>query len=401
MDSRESTSSVSSELLFDPADPEFRLDPVPAYKRLLAETPVFPNPRGGWILSRHAHCMKVLESLSFGHDPEASSEVASAQRRGGLFVYMDPPDHTRLRGLVAKAFTLRTVEQMRPRIQRIVDDLIDEVERAGSMELIADFAYPLPVTVITEMLGVRAEDRHLFGQWTRDFVRGLDPQRSVPPAVRARQVQAGIAFRDYCSQLIESRRTNLGDDLISELIKAEEAGDRLTKEEMLATLTLLLIAGHETTVNLVGNGILQLMRHRKEWDRVVSDASFAKTAVEEILRFDPPVLFVRRRAVEDTEIDGVKIAKGDRLTVVIGAANRDPDVFPDPHRLDAGRQKNPHITFGLGIHFCLGAPLARIEGQIAFATLARRLPNLALDVEEPEYREHVTLRGLAALPVRF
>jgi cytochrome P450 len=314
----------------------------------------------------------------------------------------DPPDHTRLRSLVSKAFTPRVVEGLRPRIQRIVDDLITRAEQAGSMDLIEEFAYPIPVNVICEMLGVPVEDHERFRGWSLDIARGLDsvllpPESDIP----RRSGAARHALSDYFRSLIAERRAAPRGDLLSALIAAEEAGDKLSEDELLATCILLLIAGHETTVNLIGNGTLALLRHPAELRRLRENPGLIGSAVEELLRYDGPVQRTARIPSTEVTIGGRTIPKGAMVMPFIGAADRDPACFPHPDRLDLARADNRHIAFGLGIHFCLGAPLARVEGQIAIATLVRRLPKLALDVDQPEYRQSLTLRGLKALPVRL
>lgn len=395
------------ELLFDPRDRAFLTSPFSTYKRMLEESPRYKSPYGGWILSRHRDCQIVLEHPAASHDPtNAETRAFTPTKRYRAqgqrsFLSMDPPDHTRLRGLVSKAFTPRMIDRLRPLMQQIVDEAIDRYSGPGEMEIIDDLAYPLPIRIICEMLGVPSEDEQDFKNWSRLLTRGLDPEVSVPPEEMERRMQAGIELTTYLRDLIEERRKNPKEDLISELIAVEEQGDKLSRDELMATLRLLLIAGHETTVNLIGNGVLQLLRHRSEFERLGRDPSLAKTAVEEVLRFDPPVLFTGRTAMEDIELDGITIRKGEHATVLIGAANRDPEVFDEPERFDIGRRRNPHLAFGLGIHFCLGAPLARVEGQIALTTLANRLPKMKLQTDAPEYREHVVLRGLRALHVSF
>lgn len=393
--------------LIDLFDREFIANPAPVYKRMVEEAPRYRTSYGGWILSRHADCMAILEHPGTSHDPENAQAGAFGpprplpMRRQRSFLSLDPPDHTRLRGLVSKAFTPRMVDRLRPLMQQIVDEAIEAHAESGEMEIIDDLAYPLPIRIICEMLGVPSRDEQLFKEWSRVLTRSLDPAPSVPPDEVERWMQAGIALTMYLNDLIEERKRNPQDDLISGLIEAEERGDKLTRDELLATLRLLLIAGHETTVNLIGNGVLNLLRHRAEFERLGKDPSLAKSAVEEVLRFDPPVLFTGRTAMEDIQLNGITIKERENIIILIGAANRDPAVFEDPDRFDVGRIRNPHLAFGLGIHFCLGAPLARVEGQIALATLAARLPRMELQIATPEYREHVVLRGLRALPVSF
>ena len=392
---------------FNPMDPEFLANPYPTYQRLRAEDPVHHSPLDFWVLTRYEDVAAVLRDPRFIKEPlapfvAARFGVAVPSGVGLSMLDRDPPDHTRLRSLVSKAFTPRVVEGLRPRIQRIVDDLIARAEAAGSMDLIEEFAYPIPVNVICEMLGVPVEDHERFRGWSLDIARGLDsillpPESEVP----RRSGAARHAIGEYFRELIAERRASPRGDLLSALIAAEEAGDKLSEDELLATCILLLIAGHETTVNLIGNGTLALLRHPAELRRLRETPGLIASAVEELLRYDGPVQRTARIPSTDVTIGGRTIGKGEMVMPFIAAADRDPAQFPDPDRLDLARADNRHIAFGWGIHFCLGAPLARVEGQIAIGTLARRLPNLALATDKLEYRPSLTLRGLKTLPVRF
>jgi cytochrome P450 len=400
---------------FNPFDPEFRRDPVPSYRRLREEDPTHHSPLGVWVLTRYDDCLAVLRHPHASSDARNSSsfqdffehlngedaEALSDMRRLRPFLFMDPPDHTRLRGLVAKAFTPRVVEGLRPRVQSLVDELLDAVAERGDMELIEDLAYPLPVRVISEMLGVPPEDHETFKGWSRELARSLDPDFMVPADVLERRRQAVLAFHDYFRALIAERRARPSGDLLSALIAAEDEGHRLTEDEVLSTCTLLLVAGHETTVNLIGNGMLALLRHPDELARLRDDPSLARSGVEELLRYDPPVTMTARIAMEDIEVGGITVEAGAQAILLLGAANRDPAQFADPDRLDLARPDNHHVAFGHGIHFCLGAPLARVEGQIALTEVARRFPDLELAADEPEYKENIVLRGLASLPLQF
>ena len=330
-----------------------------------------------------------------------ASDAGPEWERRRSFLFMDPPDHTRLRGLVSKAFTARTIERLRPRVRAVMNELIERVKDRGKLELVEDVAYPLPVTIISEMLGVPMEDHEVFKEWSKELARSLDPEPFIPQDVLRRREQAANDFRAYFDDLIDQRRSNPGDDLLSGLIVAEEKGDTLTKDELLSTCILLLIAGHETTVNLIANGVLALLRNPKEFEKLKEDRTLAKTAVEETLRYDPPVLFTARVAMTDIEAEDITVSKGEQVILLLGAANRDPDVFDDPHEFDIARSRNPHLAFGMGIHFCIGAPLARVEGQIAFDLLAERLPNMELETDQPEYKENIVLRGMKALPISF
>ena len=395
-----------SGIAFNPMDPAFVADPYPMYHRLRAEDPVHHSPLGFWILTRYDDVVAALR------DPRLAKEAIAgflAARFGAPVPVMglsmldrDPPDHTRLRSLVSKAFTPRVVEGLRPRIQQIVDGLIDRARDAGAMDLIDEFAYPIPVNVICEMLGVPVEDHERFRGWSLDIARGLDSILLPPDSeVPKRSVTSRHALADYFRELIARRRASPRADLLSGLIAAEEAGDKLSENELLATCILLLIAGHETTVNLIGNGTLALLRHPDQLRRLRDNPALIGSAVEELLRFDGPVQRTARIPSEDVVIDGQTIAKGEMVMPFIGAADRDPAQFPEPDRLDIGRTDNRHIAFGWGIHFCLGAPLARVEGQIGINTLVQRLPKLSLATDAPQFRESLTLRGLKSLPVTF
>ncbi len=391
---------------FDPMAPEFVADPYPTYHRLRAEDPVHQSPRGFWVLTRYEDVVASLRDPRFGKEALAAFVAA---RYGGLppgvglsMLDRDPPDHTRLRGLVNKAFTPRVVEVLRPRVRTIVDDLLDRVEGKGAMDLIEDFAYPLPVIVICEMLGVPVEDRDRFKEWGLDIARGLDGiMLPADSEVIRRSHASRSAIGAYFRELIAERRAAPRADLLSALIAAEEAGDKLSENELVATCILLLIAGHETTVNLIGNGTLALLRHPDQLRRLREDPGLIGSAVEELLRYDGPVQRTARVLSDDVTVGGRTIPKGGMVMPFIGAADRDPAQFPDPDRLDIARADNRHIAFGWGIHFCLGAPLARVEGQIAINTLVERLPGLALATDIPQFRQSLTLRGLTSLPVSF
>ena len=395
-----------ADLQFNPMDPEFVADPYPTYHRLRTEDPVHHSPLGFWVLTRYDDVVTALRDPRLAKEAIASFVAARfgapVPATGLSMLDRDPPDHTRLRGLVSKAFTPRVVEGLRPRIQQIVDALLDGAAARGSMDLIEEFAYPIPVIVICEMLGVPVEDHEHFKGWSLDIARGLDLIWLGPDSeVGRRSIAARQALADYFRGLIAQRRAAPRTDLLSGLIAAEEAGDKLNEVELLATCILLLIAGHETTVNLIGNGTLALLRHPGELRRLRENPTLIVSAVEELLRYDGPVQRTARIPSEDVTIGRHTIAKGEMVMPFIGAADRDPAQFADPDRLDIGRTDNRHIAFGWGIQFCLGAPLARLEGQIAINTLVRRLPKISLATDVPEYRQSLTLRGLKALPVSF
>jgi hypothetical protein len=313
----------------------------------------------------------------------------------------DPPDHGRLRGLVVRAFTARRVEDMRPRIQQIVDDTIDRVEPHGHMDLIADFAFRLPVTVICDMLGIPAEDRDLFGR-SDAAGRLLDPAPLTRDEINMHNA-FNQASAEYFSRLFELRRRQPGDDLTTQLVQAEEAGSKLSNEELTANIVLLFGAGHETTVNLIGNGLLALHRHPDQLRLLRSDPSLMANAIDELLRYDSSVQLTGRTTLEDVgDIGGIAMAKGQSVLCLLGAANRDPAIYPERDRLDIRRSDIRPLSFGGGIHYCLGAQLARIEGEIAIATLLRRLPTLRLDdPDHPDWRQTFVLRGLNKLPASW
>ena len=389
---------------FNPFLPEFIENPFPIYHRLRSEDPVHESPMGFWVLTRYDDVAGMLRDARFGRKGFDTLLQARFGEAGFdlSMLFRDPPDHTRLRALVSKAFTPRVVEEMRGRIQEIVDALLDRAQDVGRMDVIADLAYPLPLIVICEMLGVPTENRDLFRRWSVDIARSLDAiALPTEPEVIERGTAARHALADYFRGLIAERRRRPKADLLSDLIAAEEQGDKLTEGELMATVLLLFVAGHETTVNLIGNGTLALLRHPVELRALRADPGLIGSAVEELLRYDGPVQRTGRMPNTDVALGGRTIPKGALVLGLIGAANRDPAHFPDPDRLDITRGDNRHLAFGWGIHFCLGAPLARLEAQIAILALVRRLPRLALATARLEWRRASTLRGLTALPVTF
>jgi len=391
---------------FDLDNPVFRANPYPAYRFLREAAPIWRAPTGHWLLTAHADCVAVLRDARFGHaNPDASvpdefrNEPIVRQLRQTMLL-VDPPSHTRLRGLVAKAFTARRMEELRPRIEAIVDELIDAVIGNGGMDVIADFAHKLPVTVICDMLGIPEQDRAPF--LAKSNVRGriLDPvplTREELDTANASSLESAAYFKS----LFAYRRANPGDDLTSALLAARaENDDRLTDEEALANISLLFGAGHETTTNLIGNGVLALHRNPDQLAKLKADPTIMPNAVEELLRYDSPVQLTGRHAHEDIDLRGTTIAKGEQVITLLGAANHDPAAFEgDPDALDVARPGVRALSFGGGIHHCLGAQLARIEGEIAFRKLHERLPNLRLvDAENVEWKPTVTLRGVRTLP---
>lgn len=388
--------------------PELRADPYPFYARLRSIEPVHHLPIGIWLLSGYDEVSVALRDPRFSSDERNSSfydgdedfaKSAFGRLFWGMLLFRDDPDHKRLRDLVQKAFTRRTVEDLRPRIGRLVDDLLRVMVERGGGDLIAEFAYPLPVTVICELLGVPDEAREKFREWAVDFALRFEIQPLRTAEMEERGDAAAAHLIDLFDDLIESKRRRPEDDLISSLVSVEDQGDRLTHDELLATCLLILFAGHETTANLIGNGVFALMRNRDQWDRLVEQPERARSAVEEILRFDSPVQLVERIALEDTAFGEKTVPKGSIMGVMLGAANRDASRFTDPDKLDIGRDDAPLVAFGGGVHFCLGAPLARLEAQMALEALARRLPGLQVHAE-PQWRPSLVIRGLESLPVR-
>jgi len=388
---------------FNPLAPEAIEDPYPVYHRLRAEDPVHLSAAGVWVLSRYDDVALALRDVRFGR--RGFQELITARFGGPGFgqsmLLQDPPDHTRLRALVSKAFTPRAIEGLRRQIESMVDGLLDAATDRGEMDLIADLAYPLPAGVICEMLGVPQRDRDRLREWSTDIARSLDALIVSDPEVIARAKAAGVAIREYFQRLVAERRRAPRADILSALIAAEEAGDRLSTDELFATVILLFLAGHETTANLIGNGVLALLRHPAELARLRGDPTLIESAVEELLRYDCPVQRVSRLTTADVVIGDRTIPSGSLVLALLAAANRDPAYFLEPDRLDLGRRDNRHLAFGSGIHFCLGAPLARLEGRIVFAALLRRCPRLDLAADRVEWRQTFALRALVTLPIRL
>ncbi|MFL6206408.1 MAG: cytochrome P450 [Acidimicrobiales bacterium] len=381
--------------------PELWPDPHPHYHRMRAESPIKPFPEWDeYVLTRWEDCEKVLRDPTMSSDPSTRRvqpdflEFAGMERPSTMLM-MDPPDHTRLRKLVSKAFTPRTVEQLRPHVAELVGGMLDAADPSG-FDLIKTVGYPLPVTVICELLGIPAEDQHLFGPWSSDASRMLDGDLDEETIQRG--LISFMSLVNYLNGVFEERRANPRDDLLTRLLVAEEEGETLSDEELRTTVVLLFVAGHETTTNLIGNGTVALLRQRHEWERLVEDPSLAPGAVEEALRFDGPVHLTARTATQPTPLGDVVVEPGQGVITLLAAANRDPARFEDPDRLDITRPDNHHLTFSHGIHYCLGAALARLEGQEVFKALTQRFPTLEL-AEEPVHREHFVLRGYQAVPV--
>lgn len=391
-------------------------NPYPLYAQLREQEPLARFSWMGvemWLASSYEDAVAILKDPRFTLDSRQVEPIASGPNAGSQsapsyaplawtrhLLNTDPPDHTRLRTLVSKAFTPRMIEQLRPRIQQITDELLDAVQERGEMDLIAEFAFPLPITVISDMLGIPVADRKPFRAWTQAIVlnQGADPEKAE--IARSAEEQ----FVSYIKTLIAQKHAHPDNNLTSGLVQAEEQGDSLSENELISMVFLLITAGHETTVNLIGNGTLALLEHPEQMRLLRSDPTLLPSAVEELLRYTSPVsLSAARWAREDVSIHGQVIRKGEIVRCALLAANTDPQQFADPVDLDILRRENAHVAFGKGVHFCLGAPLARLEGQIAIGTLLRRMPQLQLarDPEQLVWKEGSSLRVLAALPVKF
>ena len=395
---------------FNPLAPGMLANPYAMYRTLRENSPVYWSPvMESWIFTRYDDADFVLTDPRFSADRSRGrnrfAEMMQKQEEEmGIFsrvntmLSSDPPDHTRLRRLVSKAFTPRAVENLRPRIQEIVNKLLDSVEGRSEFDLVNEVSYPLPVIVIAEMLGVPPDDRPQFKRWSTDVVQTLGGP-FTPPEVMQKARESLEELAEYLQAFISDRREHPREDLISWLVAAEDGGQNLSEEEVFATAILLLIAGNETTTHLIGNGMLALFRNPEEMERLRNDPALMPSAVEELLRYTGPVHLTGRVPKEDLEIAGQEIKEGEVCIALLAAANRDPVHFPDPDRLDVGRNPTDHLALGDGIHFCLGAPLARAEAQIAIGTILKRLPRLKCLDLEPEWGGTFIIRGVKALPV--
>lgn len=390
--------------------PDFRADPYPAYDALRSVSPVLAVPEMGEVLiTGYDEALAVLRDPRFSTNgqhrrwPGGSPppEVASAPlpAEANVLLFIDPPDHTRIRKLVSKAFTPRTVERLRSGVAAMVADIGDRAEDEGGLDVIADLGFTVPVTVICELMGVPVEDQHLFGPWSSDVSRILDGFSLTPEEVGAAATAAG-QMAAYFTDLFAQRRANPADDLVSALLAVESEGERLSEYELYSTTLLLFIAGHETTTNLIGNGMWALLRNRDQLTALHADPGLAPSAVEELLRYDSPVHVTARIPTTDVELGGRQFVAGEQLIVLLSAANRDPRRFDDPTRLDITRPDNHHLAFSQGMHFCLGAALARLEGAEAIGGLVARFGDRLEVVTDPVvHRDHFVLRGLQELRV--
>lgn len=365
-----------------------------------------PEARSVWMVTQLDEAVQVLKNRRFTVDPSTilgeDGQPSQSRGLGGLLgqsmIAVDEPDHRRLRSLVSKAFTPKYIQSLRPGIQKIADELLDRVQDQGQMDLVNDYAFPLPINVISQMLGVPSEGQELIREWSELFSGGGAGSQDKSHLLITQ------TFADYLLQLIAEKRMHPQDDLISQLVQIEDGGDKLSEDELISMMALLIFAGHETTSNLIGNGTLMLFDYPDQLQRLISDPTLVPAAVEEFLRYNGPVLSpAPRYATEDVELAGQLIHKGDMLLTVLGAANRDESQFTQPEELDIARSLNRHVAFGQGIHVCLGAPLARLEGDIAFTTLLQRLPKLRLAIprDSVQWRGNFSLHGISSLPVAF
>jgi cytochrome P450 len=389
------------------ASPAVRAEPWPIYRRLHRRGPIRPTLNRAWLVASHAGVTQVLRSPT----TSVNEALAPAQARlprddpftslmDRTLIFTDPPDHARLRRLVVRAFTPRTVEGLRDRVERLVAAMLDELRPAGSGDLLNQFAVPLTVTVICELLGVPATERDRFLHWSRDIGPRLDLTHFRDEAQVRRGNRSAVELVAFLDELIADPSRRAPGGLLGRLLAVEEDGDRLDRDEVLRLCLLLLVAGFETTANLIGNGLLALLRHPDQRERLVGGDVEVAVAVEELLRYAGPSQFTQRVLLEDTEIGGFELPPRTLAALLLGAANRDPTVFADPDRFDLGRDPNPHLGFSAGIHHCLGAALARLEAGIAVPSALRALPDLRL-AARPRWRDTFVLRGLEALPVRW
>lgn len=395
--------------LFQLLDPEVLANPYPFYHRLLSEAPVYWDPfLHTWVVSGYEDAVMVLQYFSAMRTPtpeqlrglRLSALVPIAEVLVRQMLFMDAPAHGRIRGLVSKAFTPRRVELLRSHIQEITDGLLDAVQDKGQMDVIADLAYPLPAIVTAEMMGLHTSDWRQLTAWSTDFAEALGNFQHNPNHAH-HMLRSLEKMCDYFRDAVREHRKHPEDDLIGALLSAEHDGDSLTEEEVIANSIMLMTGGQETTTNLIGNGILTLLRHPDQFEKLRADLSLIPSAIEEFLRYESPIQYTSRLAPEDVEMGGKTIRKHQAVIVIMGAANRDPERFPDPDRLDICRQDNRHLAFAWGAHFCFGAPLARLEGQIAFEAILHRVPDLRLESGPVRWRENLAFRGLTTLPVTF
>ena len=395
--------------LFQLLDPEVLANPYPLYERLRTEAPVHWDPYlHAWVVTRYADVITVLHHFSANRTPTPEQFAAMglaelgplAQVMVKQMLFMDAPDHTRLRGLASTAFTPARVEALRSHIKEILNDLLEPLLRAGQMDVIADLAAPLPAIVTAEMMGLPIADANQLKDWSADFAEVLGNFQHNPDRA-ARTLKCVEEMTSYFRDAVQKMRTDPREGLINALLTAEIDGDRLTEEEIIANCIVTMVGGQETTTNLIGNGVLTLLRNPDQLERLQNDIGLIPSAVEELLRYESPSQHTARICREDTELGGKLIRKGQAVIAVMGAGNRDPERFPDPDKLDLGRTDNRHLAFGWASHFCFGAPLARIEGQLVFEALVRRTANMAIAPGPIVWRDNLGLRGLTSLAVTF
>lgn len=396
------TSAVPADLFGLLMSDDVRPDPYPTYARLLAEHPVVDTGFGVRFVFGHDDCLALLRDRRSSVDEQRAGLLPPGADPLPTLIHLDPPDHTRLRRLVAAAFTPRRVEALRVRAGELVAGVLDGFRPGDEMDLVADLAYPVPLTIICDLLGVPEADRGTVRDWSTWMARSLDPGVLRSADLNDRIAVAEGEFTAYVRALMADRRRAPGDDLFSELVMAEADGDRLTEDELIGLAIVLLVAGHETTVSLVANGMLALLRHRDQWEAVRTGVGGERRAVDELLRYDSPAQMTSRIALDDIELGSGTIPAGSIAVLLLGAANRDPAVFADPHRLDVRAERDVgHLAFGFGIHHCLGAALARAEAEVAIPALVRRFPGMTLTGAEPPLRPTFVLRGRQELSVRL
>lgn len=392
-------------VVYNPLSRQMYRNPYPKYTQLRRKDPVhWSLLMGAWVVSQYEDVDAILrDHKRFSNDPRNRTgsripdlSTASSSSEPSM-LFLDPPDHTRLRALVSKAFTPQAIAALKPRIHTIMQDLLDQIEDPSSFDLIETIAYPLPVIVMAELLGVPAEERAQFKLWSDQRARALEP--TLTEAERRTAMQAGEELDAYFLKIINQRREHPRDDLISTLVVVEEQGDALTQNELVVMLRLLLIAGNETTTNLIGNGLLALLQNPNQMQALRDEPALMESAVEELLRYDSPVQVNARTALEDVDLHDRRITRGQGVILLIGSANHDPKVFSHPEQLDITRQETGHIAFGRGIHHCLGAPLARVESRIAFEALLERFSDIRLLTDRPDFKDNLVLRGLETLSV--
>ena len=388
--------------VFDPAGGGWSDDPWPRYRALLEEAPVHRTPRGVWVLARHADCLSLLRDRGASVEGERSPDPRRGDEgRSRAFLFRDPPDHTRLRSLVASAFTPKMVSRLRHRAEEIATELLETALDRERFDAVAELAYPLPIGVICELLGVPAADHQRFCTWSRALARGIDPDYLLSDEEHRQRQEATVALAGYFADLLAERRRVPGPDLLSALLAARDRSGALAEDELLATCILLLVAGHETTVNLISGGLLALATHPAEEARLRREPETGERAVEEMARFVSPVQLTGRTLLDPMDFGGVRIRAGEAVVALLAAANRDPEVFEEPDAFRVGRADNRHLAFGFGVHHCLGAALARMETRVVVDQLLRRTHSLGLGSGPLCYRRNVVLRGLEALPLEL